>query len=243
MQLLVSVRSAAEVEPAIVGGADIIDAKEPARGSLGAVSPETLDEILACVPEDVALSVALGDINRREDVIAAIGSLRLPPRRSLSFVKLGFAGVRSPRAVGRLIGAAVETAARLPSPVRVVAVAYGDGTRADTVAPERIPQLARQAGAAGVLLDTYAKEGLSLPALLGPARLARWVVVARDLDLLSALAGGLGPADLEIVREAGPDVVGVRGAACEGGREGRVVASRVRALSEQMAAPASGYVL
>ena len=38
MQLLVSVRSAVEVAPALAGGADIIDAKEPDRGSLGAVS-------------------------------------------------------------------------------------------------------------------------------------------------------------------------------------------------------------
>src|SRR4051812_47948913 len=42
MELLVSVRSAKEVEAALAGGADIIDAKEPSRGSLGAVSPKVL---------------------------------------------------------------------------------------------------------------------------------------------------------------------------------------------------------
>ena len=47
MRLLVSVRAAAEVAPALAGGADIIDAKEPARGSLGAVSPTRLREIAA----------------------------------------------------------------------------------------------------------------------------------------------------------------------------------------------------
>ena len=36
MRLLVSVRSAAEVAAAVAGGADIIDAKEPTAGSLGA---------------------------------------------------------------------------------------------------------------------------------------------------------------------------------------------------------------
>ena len=35
MRLLVSVRSAEEVSAALAGGADIIDAKEPERGSLG----------------------------------------------------------------------------------------------------------------------------------------------------------------------------------------------------------------
>ena len=42
MRLLVSVRSADEVAAAMAGGADIIDAKEPARGSLGAVDAATL---------------------------------------------------------------------------------------------------------------------------------------------------------------------------------------------------------
>ena len=39
MRLLVSVRSAAEVRPALAGGADIIDAKEPSLGSLGRGEP------------------------------------------------------------------------------------------------------------------------------------------------------------------------------------------------------------
>ena len=56
MQLLVSVRSAAEVEAPLGGGADIIDAKEPDRGSLGPVPPATLAEILA---PDPSLNVPL----------------------------------------------------------------------------------------------------------------------------------------------------------------------------------------
>ena len=60
MQLLVSVRSAAEVGPALSGGADIIDAKEPDRGSLGAVSPATLAEILARVPPECPLQRRAG---------------------------------------------------------------------------------------------------------------------------------------------------------------------------------------
>jgi hypothetical protein len=40
----------------------------------------------------------------------------------------------------------------------------------------------------------------------------------------------LGEADLHRVRRIEPDVVGVRGAACVGGRNGTVCADRVRAL-------------
>ena len=40
--LLVSVRSAAEALSALAGGADVIDVKEPNRGSLGAADDETI---------------------------------------------------------------------------------------------------------------------------------------------------------------------------------------------------------
>jgi hypothetical protein len=59
-----------------------------------------------------------------------------------------------------------------------------------------------------------------------------WVEAAHRASLLAALAGGLQRDDLGILAAAGADVVGVRGAACVEGREGRVSVSRVRALAE-----------
>ena len=47
MQLLVSVRNEIEAVAAVAGGADIIDAKEPLAGALGAVSSEVLRAIVA----------------------------------------------------------------------------------------------------------------------------------------------------------------------------------------------------
>ena len=46
MQLLVSVRSAEEAAAALAGGADLIDAKDPAAGPLGPVSLERFREIV-----------------------------------------------------------------------------------------------------------------------------------------------------------------------------------------------------
>ncbi|RZK75548.1 MAG: hypothetical protein EOO66_33700, partial [Methylobacterium sp.] len=46
-RLLVSVRDAAEAEAAIRAGADLIDAKDPENGALGALPPETVRAIVA----------------------------------------------------------------------------------------------------------------------------------------------------------------------------------------------------
>jgi uncharacterized protein (UPF0264 family) len=240
MQLLVSVRSAAEVGPALTGGADIIDAKEPDRGSLGPVSAQTLAEIVGCLPLNRPFSVALGDAAIDADVAATIASLRLCVRAAPTFLKLGFAGVRSPELVGSLLMTAVNVAAERPSAPLVVAVAYADSGRAEALPPEVISRLAHQAGAAGVLLDTYIKDGIGLLRWLDPPRLARWISGARRTGLLTAVAGSLELDDLEPVAGAGPDVVGVRGSACLGGRGGQISIRRVRELRRRLAHGPSG---
>lgn len=228
MQLLVSVRSADEVGPALAGGADIIDAKEPDRGSLGAVDRDVLSRILQRVPDDRGVSVALGDVSRPEEVGAAIHGLELPQRTSPTYLKLGFAGVRSPDQIGLLIEHAVSVTSRMAAPPRIVAVAYADSERAGTMPPALIPSLAEAAGAAAVLLDTHGKDGRGLLEWLPSGALVDWVALARQAGLLAALAGSLRPGDLALVGRAHPDVVGVRGAVCSGGRQGRVSEDRVR---------------
>jgi (5-formylfuran-3-yl)methyl phosphate synthase len=239
MRLLVSVRSAAEVGPALEGGADIIDAKEPARGSLGPVSPATLAEILARIPPECPFSIALGDLANPGEVIRAIASLELPARPGPTYLKLGFAGLRSPEIATSTLAAAVAALAERGSAALVVAVAYADADRAETLPPELIPGCARHAGAGGVLLDTHTKDGIGLLGWLTPQERAAWVTGARRADLLTALAGALRLEDVDAVAAAGADVVGVRGAACEGGRQGNVTANRVRLLRQRL----DGFIL
>ena len=235
MQLLVSVRSAVEVEPAINGGgADIIDAKEPSRGSLGAVTAGTLAEILERVPIEHPVSVALGDVLSPDEVVGRMMELDLPARSAPVFLKLGFAGVRSPALVGDLLETAVATAAKRAVPSRIVAVAYADAERAGTLSPDLVCHLAWENRASGVLLDTHTKDGRGLLKWLSVGDLADWVSHARRIGLLTALAGGLGIDDLTAVAGADPDVVGVRGAACEGGRHGSVTVDRVLALRKRL---------
>jgi uncharacterized protein (UPF0264 family) len=240
MQLLVSVRSAAEVGPALAGGADIIDAKEPDRGSLGAVSAPTLAEILGCLPLTRSVSVALGDIATAAEVVATITSLHLPVRTAPIFLKLGFAGVQSPQVVGTLLVAAVKAAAARPLAPLIIAVAYADSGRADSLPPEVISRVAHQSGAAGVLVDTYIKDGVGLLRWLDFPRLAQWISGARRAGLLTAVAGSLELDDVEPVARAGPDVLGVRGSACLGGRGGQISIRRVRELRRRLSHGPSG---
>jgi uncharacterized protein (UPF0264 family) len=235
MELLVSVRSGAEVTAALAGGADVIDAKEPAHGSLGPVAPEVLSEILAEVPGDQPFSLALGDFVDPDAVLAAISSRRLTARSAPLYMKLGFAGVSAPARLETMIATAVAASHRHQASPLIIVVAYADAARAATASPDIIRQLAADGGAAGVLLDTCVKDGRGLLGWMDQPALERWVECGKEAGLLTALAGDLKLEDIDLVEVAGPDVVGVRGAACDGGRDGRVNASKVRALRERAA--------
>jgi (5-formylfuran-3-yl)methyl phosphate synthase len=111
-----------------------------------------------------------------------------------------------------------------------VAVAYADADYAASIRPTSLVGAAARAGAAGVLLDTADKRGPGLRDLVPPEALAAWVSEAHATGLLVALAGRLTASDVSYACDAGADIVGMRGAACEGGRAGLVSAERVRAL-------------
>ena len=248
MQLLVSVMGSLDAAAALDGGADLIDAKDPAVGALGAVSIDQFHRIVGTIAGTRPVTAALGDafdeavIERSARTFAAAGA---------AFVKIGFAGIDEGDRVARLIAAAVRgarigaadgygaAAPDLSSENRgVVAVAYADAGRARSISSHGLVDVAARAGASGVLLDTFDKQHGGLRDLIAPPALGAWVAAAHEAGVFAALAGKLTASDLPFVRDAGADIAGVRGAACEGGgRTCRVTADRVRLLREACYGP------
>ena len=229
MQLLVSVRDAVEAVAALAGGADIIDAKEPARGSLGPVGADVFRSIAAWVPDSVPLSAALGDFTARDDVRAAMVGAGVPARRAPVYLKLGFAGERSKDRMSMLLSAAQEGRATVSGAPVLVPVAYADHDSAGAPEPEEVLRSAIETGVGALLVDTWTKDGRRLLDHIPYARVAALSAAARAAGLVFALAGSLDASAIE--RVAGlADVIGVRGAACRGGRGGTVDPARVRQL-------------
>ena len=227
MRLLVSVASAAEARLALEGDADIIDVKDPTRGSLGAAHASVLRDIVDAVSGARPISAALGDA---ADERAVEDAARAAAIHRLAYVKLGFAGVADVARVESLIAAAVRGVRSVSTSSGVVAVAYADAARVDAASPERVIEAAERARAVGVLLDTARKEDGALFDHMDQVQVGRWVRLAHEAALTAALAGSLTAADLAGARSLGADIAGVRGAACEGGRTGRVSRERVAAL-------------
>src|SRR5688572_26078519 len=88
MRLLVSVSNASEAAAALEGGADLIDAKDPLEGPLGAVSRDQLRGIYGAVAGARPVTAALGDAT---DERALERAAREFTADGASLVKVGFA--------------------------------------------------------------------------------------------------------------------------------------------------------
>jgi dihydroneopterin aldolase len=216
-QFLASVRSAAEAATALAGGADIIDAKEPASGALGRVAP-------------AALAAILQEVGGRRPVSATIGDMILAPapvRRAVEemaasgaqIVKIGLFEGDLPATLSALAPLAA-------SGLRMVAVAFAD-RRPDLTS---LVMLCGGAGFYGLMLDTSDKGAGPLTAHCRPAELAAFVGAARRARLFTGLAGSLRRADVPILAPLGADYLGFRSALTAGRRNAALDERAVRAV-------------
>jgi (5-formylfuran-3-yl)methyl phosphate synthase len=233
MKLLVSVVDVGEAREAAAAGADIVDVKNPAEGSLGAPSPSVIAGVRAAVPAELPVSAAIGDMPNLPGTaaLAALGAAR----SGAAFVKVGLWGVGTEAEAVGLLRAVREAG----SGAVVVAAAYADASRLAQapLAPALLPRVARAAGVGVCLLDTAVKDGSGLLDWLSRDELTSLVADAHAAGLQVALAGALRAEDLPVVRATGADIAGVRSAACsDGRRSGPLDAARVRALRAACAA-------
>ncbi len=217
-----SVRSVAEAEAALAGGAALIDVKEPVRGALGRADDTVIAAVVRAVAGRCPVSAALGELAEEP---------RVPDVPGLAFAKWGLARMVAADWRPRLAAAVVELRRTLPG-CRAVATAYADAARAAAPAPEAVAGFAAEAGCGAFLIDTWRKDGTTLLNWLPVERIAELCRFCEQAGVAVALAGSLTAETIVELRGLLPHWFAVRGAACPDGRGGSVDAGAVRRLVE-----------
>lgn len=215
-RLLISVRSVQEAEIALANGADVIDVKEPGRGSLGRADDATVLSVASLIrrlPSKAELSMALGEL--RDDPAP-------PPAGFAGFVKVGLAhchGWRERWTAWRkgLLGR-----------LQPVVVAYADQQELYDVVNFGLAQDVEY-----LLIDTFQKDGRTLLDFLQLDELAAIIGGWHFEDRKVAVAGALALSTVHLVLALQPDLIAVRSAVCaEGQRYGDLSAGRIRQLAD-----------
>ncbi len=231
-QLLVSVRTPQEALDALSGGAGILDIKEPTRGPLGMASLADLYLISATAKavSSTAISAALGEILDWQHAPLPV----LPPH--VQYAKLGLAGLASERhwrVLWRQLRAEFDVLRG--KPLDWVAVAYADADQAGAPPVREVLEAAIEGDCRAFLIDTFDKTSGRLVDLISEIELRSIVAHAQAHQLAVAFAGRVTMSDLPQLLLCDPDVIAVRGAACESGlREGEISQSAVAALIREI---------
>jgi len=223
MRVLVSVVDASEALEALAGGADIIDVKDPSRGSLGAPSKHRVLEVKLALPPTATVSAALGDDPRSREVLSLA---REASKLGLSYIKAGSLGLKSVEEATEVYRAIKS----MSGGVEVVAVAYADFSECGCLSPMEVLEAAYKSDLGVFMIDTYKKDGRSTFDHLSEDYLVEVRRAALSRGMTMALAGSLKLRHVEKVFRVNPHIVGFRGAVCEGGRLGRVSRRRVEEL-------------
>jgi len=212
--LLASVRSPEEARIGLEAGADLIDLKEPALGALGAVDPRTAQRVVALVDGRVPVSATVGDLGGRDARLPEVAAALV--EAGVDILKVGCFDAHAAEAI--------ETLSRRHPGQAVVAVAFAED-------PWRELPLARFMASEVrlLMLDTREKGTGSLLTKLAVNELSALGAATAAQGLALGLAGGLTLADLPQVLALGPAVVGLRGALCDGAREGGLSVGRMAA--------------
>jgi (5-formylfuran-3-yl)methyl phosphate synthase len=216
---LASVASSEEALLALRRGADIVDAKDAAKGALGALAGDAIRAIVAAVAGRAPVSAVTGDG-------AMVPALMVEAASAIAgagpdFVKVGlFADPQRADCIRALAPVARTT--------KLIGVMF-----ADRGADRALVRLMAEAGFAGAMLDTASKRGGRLLEHWDVPALRAFIGECRAQALLSGLSGSLETPDIPRLLQLEPDVLGFRGALCAGhDRTQTLVADQVRLVRD-----------
>lgn len=200
---LASITDINEAQLALAADADVIDAKNPHMGALGALPHGMVRHIVNTIKGQTLVSATIGDIPEMKPskVTHAVSCMA---DTGVDYVKVGL--FHSPMLMDCL-----DALGPFCQNIRLIAVLFAD-CYPDIHLIDRIKQL----GFSGVMLDTMHKSSGGLLQHLSLSYIAEFVGLARHSNLICGLAGSLKTDDILTLSRLNPDYLGFRGALCDG---------------------------
>ncbi|VVB92554.1 (5-formylfuran-3-yl)methyl phosphate synthase [uncultured archaeon] len=231
MKLLVSPINVEEAKISRLGGADIIDVKNPKEGSLGANFPWMIKAVKQ-VAENVPVSATIGDFNYKPGTasLAALGAAVA----GAEYIKVGLYDIRTKEQAFDMLVNIVRAVKDYDKNKKVVASGYSDYRRINSISPFELPEVGEKAGVDVVMMDTGIKDGRSTFEFLKEQELTDFVKDARKHGLMTALAGTIKFEDVAALKRISPDIIGVRGCVCGGDRNSSIKLELVKKLKTEI---------
>ncbi len=210
MILMVSVQNLDEALQALKGGADIVDVKNLQEALVGSAHPHIVRDVRNAIPLERHASVTLGVVPKQVGTVAmAVYTAGVLQATS---VKVGFMD-HEYAAAAETLHAAREALEGFDT--KLIGSLFADNTLFGGLEPHHMNKLAIETKCDGWLIDTLTKDGRNLFDFIREDELREMVFEGKEAGMSTALSGHLRISDLDELARINPDIVGVRGAACQ----------------------------
>ena len=203
IKLLISVRNLEEIS--IVNKySDIIDLKDPSRGSLGSWDRE---QILKAINQfkDKVFSATLGNVEENKKIK---DKLLIFDKLGLNYIKIGFF-----QETLSSVKALIDFVRLTNFKTKLVAVIFAEKKNIlDFVLKNS--EIFYNAGFSCILIDTFEKKSSNLLSCCSSAFLTCFISKLKHSNLLIGLAGKLQLEHFPTLIKLNPDIIGLRSAAC-----------------------------
>jgi hypothetical protein len=215
MQVLISPVSYEEAASILDCDVDIIDVKNVNEGSLGAQFPWYTRKVVALTqPRGLKTSATLGDLPYKPGTaaLAAYGAAQC----GVTYIKAGLYGTTTCEQAREVMDAVRQAVRMVSATSDVVAAGYADYRRFGGLNLHDLVQAAQAAQCDVVMVDTAIKDGATLFDALTLDEIETFIREGQAAGMRVALAGSLKAEHAAVLFELQPDIIGVRGAVCEG---------------------------
>ena len=210
MILMVSVQNLEEALQALKGGADIIDVKNLQEALVGSAHPHIVRDVRNAIPMERHASITLGVVPHQVGTVAmAVYTAGVLQATS---VKVGFMDHEYALAEETL-HACREALDGFDT--KLIGSLFADNSLFGGLEPHHMNKLAKETKCDGWLIDTLTKDGRNLFDFVREEELRDMVFEGKEAGMSTALSGHLRISDLDELARINPDIVGVRGAACQ----------------------------
>lgn len=223
--MLASVSNLNEAQIALEENVDIIDLKDPAQGTLGAVTTEVALDIVELVSGQCLVSATIGDLPMQATLIGQ--AIFTMASTGVDIIKVGVFDDLTDEVMASLKEQAINGVKGFNGQQFTIVIVFFVDKGLDL---DKISDLAK-AGIRGVMLDTADKTKGNLRTHMQDKELQSFVMQAKSYGLLAGLAGSLRASDIAPLLEMEPDYLGFRGALCQDNcRIQRIDSSAVRKI-------------
>jgi uncharacterized protein (UPF0264 family) len=174
---------------------------------MGMASSKVWRECAKAAEEQVPLSAALGELGEFS------GKTSLTPLEEYQFAKFGLAGCAMNSKWKTLLK---QTLAVLPKSITRTVVAYADIGTSHAPEPAEVLKAAIAVRAQVFMIDTFEKKEKDVFDSLPGKQVKSLFEEANEAGLLTVLSGSLKLGRISEILEVMPDIVAVRGGACNG---------------------------